>query len=527
MTPPRQLASILVADDDAVIRGNLSLLLRSEGYRVIEAADGIAAARQLAEPGLALALLDLMMPGRGGLELLRDHQERLEDVPVIVITALGGSAAAIEAMKRGAYDYITKPFDLDEVLFTVRRALTQKALVAQVHALSAAQDAPDENGDELIGRTPAMLQVFKTVGRVAATSATVLVLGESGTGKELVANAIHANSDRVGRPLIKVNCAALSPTLLESELFGHEKGAFTGAVAQRKGRFEQAHGGTLFLDEVGDLDVELQAKLLRVLQTGQFERVGGDATLTVDVRVISATNRDLPALIAESKFREDLFYRLNVMTIELPPVRAGARTFRSWPRRSSAGWRKYRWPHLALMSDAVQVLAAQPWPGNIRQMQNVLARAAILAHGRPIAAADLLLEPAPAANALPAGPLALKEILAETERRVIRQALEQEGWNRTRAARARHQSATALRQDPSIRPAKVRTPAGQSPPNAIGEPPPTWDHSPKARSQRVRFANISGVAHLALHVSLTGKKPRLPGNLRRPLGPCGTAIAFA
>jgi two-component system, NtrC family, response regulator AtoC len=439
MLAPRDRALILVADDDLVIRSNLSLLLSSEGYRVREAADGTAAGRILADPALALALLDLMMPGRGGLDLLREHQERLEDVPVIVITALGGSAAAIEAMKLGAFDFITKPFDLDEILFTVRRALTQKALIAQVHALSAAQGPDDDAPEELIGHTPAMVQVFKTIGRVAATAETVLILGESGTGKELVANAIHANSDRAERPFIKVNCAALSPTLLESELFGHEKGAFTGAVALRRGRFEQANGGTLFLDEVGDLDVELQAKLLRVLQTGQFERVGGNETLQGDVRVVSATHRDLPALCAEGKFREDLYYRLNVVTIELPPLRARREDI---PLLAEAIVRrlanKYRWPRLGLTPEAVQALAAQPWPGNVRQLQNVLARAALLARGRPIGAEDV--QPAPS---LPAeepaevrpGPLALKEILAETERRVIQQALEQESWNRTRAAR--------------------------------------------------------------------------------------------
>jgi two-component system response regulator AtoC len=440
MPTRRERALILVADDDPVIRGNLALLLRGEGYLVCEAADGNEADRMLADPGLSLALLDLRMPGKDGLELLRQHQERLEETPVIVITALGGSAAAIEAMKLGAYDYVTKPFDLDEVLFTVRRALTQKALVAQVEALSAAQvESAGEVRDELLGRTPAMVQVFKTIGRVAATAEAVLILGESGTGKELVASAIHANSDRAGRPFVKVNCAALSPTLLESEMFGHEKGAFTGAVARRQGRFEQADGGTLFLDEVGDLDIELQAKLLRVLQTGQFERVGGNETLTVDVRVLSATNRDLPALIAQGKFREDLFYRLNVVSIELPPLRERREDVpllaEAIVRRLA---RKYHWPHLALTPDAVAALVAQPWPGNVRQLQNVLARAAILSGGRPITAADVLPAATIAAmptDTAPASPLALKEVLAETERRLIQQALEQEGWNRTRAAR--------------------------------------------------------------------------------------------
>jgi DNA-binding NtrC family response regulator len=324
------------------------------------------------------------------------------------------------------------------VLFAVRRALTQKALVAQVRAMSGTAGAVEESeGEELVGRTAAMLEVFKTIGRVAAASEPVLILGESGTGKELVASAIHANSGRAGKPFVRVNCAALSPTLLESELFGHEKGAFTGAVARRTGRFEQAHGGTLFLDEVGELGVDLQAKLLRVLQAGQFERVGGNESLQVDVRVLAATNRHLPALIAEGRFREDLFYRLNVVAIVLPPLRARREDIPLLAdhviRRLA---RKYSWPHLTLAPETVQALCAQPWPGNVRQLQNVLARAAILARGRmilpedvvPPVSADGPTEPA----RLPS--LALKEILAETEMRVIQQALEQERWNRTRAA---------------------------------------------------------------------------------------------
>ncbi len=442
MTKARHQATILVADDDTTIRANLRLLLESEGYRVVEAADGSQADRAFGDPSVSLVLLDLKMPGQDGMELLRKYQDQLEEMPVIVITALGGSAAAIEAMKLGAYDYITKPFDLDEVLFTVRRALTQKALVAQVQALATAPqpEAEEPAEEELVGRTPAMLQVFKTIGRVASTQEPVLILGESGTGKELVASAIHRNSDRAGQPFVKVNCAALSPTLLESELFGHEKGAFTGAVARRVGRFERASGGTLFLDEIGDLDIDLQAKLLRVLQSGQFERVGGNETLQVDVRVIAATNRNLSALIAEQKFREDLFYRLSVVTIELPPLRARTEDIpllaEHVVRRLA---RKYRWPQLALSPEAVEYLRARPWPGNVREMQNVLARAAILVRGRLILANDLR-PTTPSTVASPAEsshdhPMSLKDLVAETERRAIQHALEQTGWNRTQAAR--------------------------------------------------------------------------------------------
>jgi two-component system, NtrC family, response regulator AtoC len=432
-------ATILVADDDPAIRGNLALLLRSEGFTVVEASDGDEALTVLNQGRAALALLDLKMPKIEGMEVLRRHADRLEETPVIVITAFGTSSAPIEAMKLGAYDYITKPFDLDEVLFTVRRALMQRSLIAQVEALTVDPiDAiePDRES-ELIGRTPEMLTVFKTVGRVAPTDASVLVVGESGTGKELVANAIHRYSARANGPFVKVNCAALSPGLLESELFGHEKGAFTGAIARRRGRFEHADTGTLFLDEIGEMDIDVQAKLLRVLQTGRFERVGGEETIAANVRTIAASNRDLPARIKEGKFREDLYFRLNVMTIDLPPLR---------DRRDDIPLltdhiirelgRKYHWPHLAVAPEALDELRKRNWPGNVRELQNVLARAAILVRGRVIQNADLDAGPkTPDTSGSPTGTLVLRDALAEVEKRVIHQALVQENWNRTQAAR--------------------------------------------------------------------------------------------
>jgi DNA-binding NtrC family response regulator len=431
---------VLVADDDPAIRGNIALLLRSEGYTVREAADGDAAAESLSDPAVAAALLDLKMPKQDGLAVLRGHADRADEVPVIVVTAYGGSSAAIEAMKLGAYDYVTKPFDLDEVLFTLRRALTQRALVEQVQALSAdpLPDDPDPDEEELVGRSAAMVAVFKAVGRVATADEPVLILGESGTGKELVANAVHRNSTRAAGPFVKLNCAALSPTLLESELFGHEKGAFTGAVARRRGRFEQAHGGTLFLDEVGELGIDLQAKLLRVLQSGTFERVGGEDTISADVRVIAATNRDLKTRAAAGEFREDLYYRLDVVTIALPPLRERNEDIpllADHILRQIA--RRHDWPGLALAPDAVEELVRRSWPGNVRELRSALARAAILARGRVIRATDLSAQehtspPPPAAG--PAS-LNLRAALAETERQLIRQALEQANWNRTQAAR--------------------------------------------------------------------------------------------
>ncbi len=320
--------TVLVADDDTTIRRNLVRLLRSEGYQTIEAADGDAALAGVHEGHPDAVLLDLKMPRRDGLTVLADLQPLLAELPVIVITALGGSAAAIEAMRRGAYDYLSKPFDLDEVLLTLKRALRQRALALEVKALHAqakndAGDAAEEISDEpeLIGRSTAMLEVFKSIGLAAATDAPVLIVGESGTGKELVATAVHRHSGRAAGPLIRVNCGALPEGLVESELFGHEKGAFTGADRQKPGRFERAAGGTLFLDEVAELPLSAQAKILRVLQQHEFERVGGTETLRSNARVISATHRDLDQEVAAGRFREDLFYRLNVARIVILPLR--------------------------------------------------------------------------------------------------------------------------------------------------------------------------------------------------------------
>ncbi len=433
---------ILVADDDTTIRGNLALLLRSEGFSVVEAANGTQALQLLHQHRLALALLDLKMPEMDGMAVLRAHGDLLEEIPVIVITAFGGSNAAIEAMKLGAYDYITKPFDLDEVLFTVRRALTQRSLVARVAEMSInpLETVDSEEDEEIIGRTPAMLNIFKTIGKVAPTDESVLLLGESGTGKELVANAIHRYSNRSGGPFNKVNCAAMSSSLLESEIFGHEKGAFTGAIARRRGRFEHASGGTIFLDEIGEMDFDLQSKLLRVLQTGQFERVGGEESVQVNVRVIAATNRDLSARILEGKFREDLFYRLNVVSIELPALRHRADDIpllvEHFVRSLS---RKYHWPHLSLAVDALAELQKRDWPGNVRELQNSLARAAILARGKCIQTDHIqttdMKSTRPTFFESGSASLNLREVLAEVEERTIRQALIQEGWNRTQAAR--------------------------------------------------------------------------------------------
>jgi two-component system, NtrC family, response regulator AtoC len=440
-------STILVADDDRTIRRNLVLLLRSEGYQTLEAADGDEALAKVAQDSPDAMLLDLKMPGRGGLDVLAALEPVLAELPVIVITALGGSAAAIEAMRRGAYDYLTKPFDLDEVVLTLKRALKQRDLAREVKSLRARNGDDDgETSDqaasaepELIGQSAAMREVYKSIGMAAATDAPVLILGESGTGKELVATALHRHSARSGGPFIRVNCGALPEGLVESELFGHERGAFTGADRQKPGRFERAAKGTVFLDEVGELPLSAQVKILRVLQQNEFERVGGTETLHTDARVISATHRDLSKEVAAGRFREDLYYRLNVARIVIPPLRDRPEDVELLAehilRRVE---RKHGWNALSLSREALMAIRERPWPGNVRQLENTIARAVIAARGRTILPehldADESTEIAIPVTADAAGSMPLRALLAEVERRAIERALVACGGNRTKTA---------------------------------------------------------------------------------------------
>ncbi|MGH2535663.1 MAG: sigma-54-dependent transcriptional regulator [Thermomicrobiales bacterium] len=376
---------ILIADDDASIRGVLRDLLQDEGYDIDEAENGpqvLSALQNGAEQRPDLVIMDVRMPEQTGLEVLRAARSgRGEQLPIIIMTAFGTPNVAIEAMQHGAYDYITKPFDLEDVLLTVQRFFDRQTLSDQVLELSSRLGERDPS-EVMVGNSQVMQEVYKTIGRVAGSDATVLVSGETGTGKELVASILHNRSSYARGPLIKVNCAALPETLLESELFGHEKGSFTGALAQRKGRFEMANKGTIFLDEVGEMTLSTQKKLLRVLQEREFERVGGSVSVKVDVRVIAATNKVLTQETEEGRFREDLYYRLNVISIHLPPLRERRDDI---PLLVEHFLHKHRYlpgsGPAKLSQGAMHMLTDYEWPGNVRELENIMERAAVLSGG--------------------------------------------------------------------------------------------------------------------------------------------------
>jgi len=421
------MARVLVVDDEAGIREFIAEALESDGHTVLQARDGSEAVQRLDTQRFDLLITDLKMPGLDGLSLLRKMRAEQPEVEVIVLTAHGTVQTAVTAMKLGAFEYLQKPLSgPDELRLLVGRAVERRTL--QDLKASAERSAVEEPA--LGYGDPAMKPVVEAIERVARTPATVLLLGESGTGKELAARAIHAGSERRERPFLAVNCAALTETLLESELFGHEKGAFTGAAERRRGRLELADRGSFFLDEVGELKLELQAKLLRVLQERRFERVGGSRALEVDVRFIAATNRDLAVLQQQGRFREDLYHRLAVFPIRLPALRERPGDIvpmaRALLQRSC---RELKRAPLRLAPDAERKLASWHWPGNARELANALERAAILADGDVLTAERIWLEPA--GTAAPAN--ALKS-LAELERDAIERTLQAVEGNRRRAA---------------------------------------------------------------------------------------------
>jgi two-component system response regulator AtoC len=424
---------ILIADDSAAIRDVLRESLVDEGYDVSEVSSGEEVLAAFNGNGAArpdLALMDIRMPGKDGLEVLRALRAAGDsELPIIVMTAFGSASTAIEAMKLGAFDYIAKPFELEEVTLAIERFFERRDLSDRVVRLMAESN----RAEILIGDSPAMQDIYKTVGRVARSDATVLVAGETGTGKELVATVIHRNSTYAAGPLIKVNCAALPETLLESELFGHEKGAFTGAVAQRKGRFELANKGTIFLDEVGEMTLATQKKLLRVLQEREFERVGGTTTIKVDTRVVAATNKDLPREIEGGNFREDLYYRLNVIAIKLPPLRERRGDI---PLLVEHFLHKHRYGRgsapARISQEAMNRLLEHDWPGNVRELENTIERAVIMARGGIIAAEQITFPGQEARRSIDvtqaiADGTPLDAFLKDMESRYLREALRQSG----------------------------------------------------------------------------------------------------
>jgi two-component system response regulator FlrC len=419
------MAAILIVDDEPGIREFLADALAGDEHETTQAADGIDALRHLHARAFDLMITDLKLPGSlDGVDLLRTARREQPEMEVIVLTAYGTVETAVEAMKLGAFDYLEKPVESPgELRLLVSRALERRKLVAKDEVQRAIRRIPP-----LTYGDPAMEPVAKALEKVAPTNSTVLLLGESGTGKELVAEAIHQRSPRAGGPFVPVNCAAISETLMESEIFGHEKGAFTGATAARRGRLELADGGTLFLDEIGELKSELQAKLLRVLQDGRFERVGGTRTIEADVRWIAATNRDLSAMVAGGEFREDLYHRLAVFPIHLPPLRDRRQDVlplaETLLARISAQLGR---PPLRLDDGARERILQAAWPGNVRELANALERAAILADGDVLRGQDLQV-----LTAVPRTRSA--STLEEIEREAIRRALEEVSGNRRRAA---------------------------------------------------------------------------------------------
>jgi two-component system response regulator HydG len=433
---------VLVVDDQRNMRATTAMLLRQAGHAVEEADGGGAAIRRVQQEPFDVVLTDLRMPEVDGLEVLRAVREHAPDTQVIVMTAYGTIDSAVEAMRRGALDYVSKPFKEDELLLRISRAIEQRRLRGHMHLL--ADDFRRRYGlEHIVGSSPAIREVLERVQRVAPTDATVLLTGESGTGKELVARALHASSRRAGGPFVPVNCAAITETLLESELFGHARGAFTGATKARRGLFEEAHGGTLFIDEIGETTPGFQAKLLRALQDGEIRRVGESVTVQVDVRVVAATNQDLRRAIAERRFREDLFYRLAVVPLRIPPLRERRGDVpllaAHFLRRATKGLV----PPRSLAPDAVAKLLEHDWPGNVRELENAIAQAAALAPGPEIHAADVHVEAHP-----PAAPVAADRTLAaaveDAERAAIEAALAHHGGDLPRVARELGVSGTTL-----------------------------------------------------------------------------------
>jgi len=425
---------ILVVDDEVNARTALSELLRDEGYEVEMAADAFKALGKYEAFAPHVVVTDLKMPGMDGIDLVKKLRAEEDPPAVVVMTAFGAVQTAVDAMRAGAADYLTKPLNFDELLVVLEKVLDNEYLRRETKQLRArVRDRVAPNN--IIGDAPPMQQVFEIIDQVAPSRATVLINGESGTGKELVANAIHQRSPRASGPFIKLHCAALAESLLESELFGHERGAFTGALARKDGRFSLADGGTLFLDEIGEISPAIQVKLLRFLQEHEFERVGGTQTIRVDVRVIAATNRNLPEEVAKGRFREDLFYRLNVVSLEMPPLRdrradipALAKFFLDKYARANSKTIE------ALSRETLELLVGYDWPGNVRELENAIERAVVLTAGSQVEPRVLPTTVRPTMAAVPGMPTIPGATMAELERYAIIETLKGCGGSTSKAA---------------------------------------------------------------------------------------------
>jgi DNA-binding NtrC family response regulator len=427
---------VLIVDDEKNMRWVLGQALSSDGFEVVEAVDGNSALDSVSDQEPDVMVLDHRMPAPDGMEVLRKLRAKGLTFPIIMLTAHGNVATAVEAMKAGASEYLTKPFDLEELKLAIDKALQYSGLAAEVERLRSELDA-EYDVEGIVASDQGMLAVLETVTKVAPTMATVMIYGESGTGKELIARALHNLSDRATKPFVSVSAGALPETLLESELFGFEKGAFTGAVNAKPGRFEMANGGTLFLDEIGDISPATQVKLLRVLQERRFERLGGTRSIEIDVRVVAATNRDLQQLIADGGFREDLFYRLNVVPVSLPPLRQRAGDI---PLLVAHFLEKFNAGAKRINPQAMEALVKYPWPGNIRELENTIERIVILSHGDEIGVPDLPAEVRAGVSPAdrPATGFALPDEgvnLEEVELDLVRQALDRTGGSVPKSAK--------------------------------------------------------------------------------------------
>ena len=440
--------SVLVVDDEANVRKLLSEIFTKEGYRVTTANNGQQALELVAQSPFDLVVMDIRMPVMDGLEAFHVLREHHPNITVIITTAFVSISTAIEAMKLGAYNYISKPFDITEVKLNVRRALEIKELAHEVEALR--QEIQNRFSiNNIIGKSGKMQEIYKTIGKVADTNATVLIQGESGTGKELVAKAIHYNSRRKKHPLVKVNCAALPESLLESEIFGYEKGAFTGATDMKMGKFEFAHGGTLFLDEISEMSPALQVKLLRVIQEKEFERIGGLKTIKVDVRIIAASNRNLQELIKTSDFRKDIYYRLNVVPLYIPSLNERKEDI---PLLAEYFINKYNQEMKTdvkhVSPETMSMIMAYHWPGNVRELENVIERAMVMGSGSLLLPENLPMGlqsyAVKADECINYSDKPLREILQTVEKRVIKIALDRNDWNKSQTARQLQMSRQAL-----------------------------------------------------------------------------------